>query len=72
MRDGIPYMVNGLGGAARYDFKTPVPGSAVRYNADWGAQKVTVSDTAMTFEFYDVTGTLVDSYLIPATGSDGE
>ena len=43
VRDGIVYFVNGLGGASRYDFATPVTGSVARYSANWGAQKVTVS-----------------------------
>ena len=33
VRDGIVYFVNGLGGASRYNFGTPVTGSAFRYNA---------------------------------------
>lgn len=66
MRDGIVYFVNGLGGSERYGFTTPVAGSASRYNANWGAQKVTVSATSLQFEFYDVAGTLIDSYTIPA------
>ena len=44
-RDGIVYFVNGLGGAARYGFGEPVEGSRARYRDDWGAQKVTVTDT---------------------------
>lgn len=66
MRDGIVYFVNGLGGSPRYDFTTPVAGSASRYNANWGAQKVTVTPTTLTFEFYDVTGALIDSHSVPA------
>ena len=70
-RDGIVYFVNGLGGAARYGFATPVAGSALRYNANWGAQKVTASDTSLALEFYNVNGILVDSYhlgiLVPTT-----
>ncbi len=66
MRDGIVYFVNGLGGSERYNFTTPVAGSASRYNANWGAQKVTVSSTSLLFEFYDVAGALIDSYTIPA------
>jgi hypothetical protein len=71
MRDGIVYFVNGLGGAARYSFKAPTSGSVVRYRADWGAQKVTVSDTTLRFEFYDTGGSLVDSYELPAEPAPG-
>jgi len=68
MRDGVVYFVNGLGGGARYRnrFSTPVRGSAVRYRANWGAQKVTVTDTKLKFAFYDVKGRLVDSYTLEA------
>lgn len=61
-RSGIVYFVNGLGGAARYGFDTRVRGSAKRYNANWGAQKVTVDDGGITFAFYSVSGKLVDRY----------
>lgn len=64
-RNGIVYFVNGLGGAARYGFAAPVTGSALRYRDNWGAQKVTVSDTELSFDFYDVAGSLVDSYHLP-------
>ena len=66
MRDGIPYFVNGLGGAVRYGFASPEKGSVARYDNGWGAQKATVTDKAVTLEFYNVSGTLVDSYSLPA------
>lgn len=65
-RGGVTYFVNGLGGAARYGFASPVAGSVRRYQADWGAQKVAVGTTAMEFSFYSVGGALVDSYRLPA------
>jgi tartrate-resistant acid phosphatase type 5 len=58
----IPYFVNGLGGMSRYSFKTPVAGSQVRYNADYGAMLVTASDIALKYEFVSCTGKVVDSY----------
>lgn len=66
-RDGIVYFVNGLGGAKRYEFRsTPVAGSRKRFQANWGAQKVTVSEAGLRFEFYDVTGRLIDGYSMSA------
>jgi hypothetical protein len=67
-RDGIPYLVNGLGGAGRYGFRTPyVAGSQRRYNANWGALKVTVTAHTMTFEFYSVGGGApVDRHVVVA------
>jgi hypothetical protein len=67
MRSGIPYFVNGLGGAPRYTFKTPIAGSVVRYRANWGAQKVTVTGTTLEFRFYTVTGALKDKFSLAAT-----
>lgn len=68
-RWGIVYFVNGLGGASRYDFGTPVYGSRSRFARRHGAQKVTASQASITFEFYDVRGSLVDSYTLTAAGS---
>jgi hypothetical protein len=65
-RDGIVYFVDGLGGATRYAFGSPVSGSLARYDADWGAQRVTVTDTAMDFEFLSVGGAVIDHYRVSA------
>lgn len=65
MRDGIVFFVNGLGGAERSDFTTPVAGSATRYNHNWGAQQVTVTPTSLTFAFYNTDGSVIDRYSIP-------
>jgi len=63
MRDGIVYFVNGLGGQGRYDFGTSrAQGSAARFRANWGAQRVTVTGASMEFAFYDVAGALIDRY----------
>lgn len=62
LRDRIVYFVNGLGGGPRYAFATPVAGSRVRYQSNWGAQRVTATATSLTFTFIDVTGKTVDSY----------
>lgn len=65
MRDGIVYFINGLGGAERMDFGTPVAGSATRYSKSWGAQQVTVTQTSLTFTFYNIAGSVIDTYLLP-------
>jgi len=62
--DGIVYFVNGLGGQPIYDFGAPVSGSQVRYNAAHGALRVAASDTAITFEFINVSGSIIDTYTI--------
>jgi hypothetical protein len=63
-RDGIVYFVNGLGGAWPYPFGEPIEGSAARYNSSNGAQRVTVTNTSMTFEFYSVDRILRDTFTI--------
>lgn len=65
-RNGITYMVNGLGGAPRYSFKSATTGSKVRYRSDWGAQKVTVSEAGIKFEFYNIAGKKIDTLQVSA------
>jgi uncharacterized repeat protein (TIGR02543 family) len=64
--DGVimPYFVTGLGGWVIHDIGTPVPGSQVTYNGDYGTMFITASPTELSFEFYSIAGggTLIDSY----------
>jgi hypothetical protein len=60
--DGFAYMVNGLGGASRYDFKTPLAGSLVRYNDTYGAMLVEATRTSITYRFIAIDGTDVDTF----------
>ncbi len=71
LHDGIPYIVNGLGGASIYAFGTPVAGSQVRYNAAFGAQLIEASADHLTFQFYSVANgsTLIDTYTINLLGA---
>ncbi len=64
--DGVtlPYFISGLGGASRGNYSTLAPGSMMRYNAAYGAMFVTAGLTAMTFEFRNTAGTLIDSYSV--------
>jgi hypothetical protein len=64
MRDGVPYFVNGAGGYAKYAFITTVPGSAIRYNADFGAMLVEVDRQAAVFKFITRGGVVVDSHTV--------
>jgi hypothetical protein len=60
---GLPYFVNGVGGRSLYAFKsTIVAGSQVRYNANFGAMLIEATSTTLRFNFYNVDGTLIDSY----------
>lgn len=62
MQDGITYIVDGAGGQSLYNFKTPVEGSEVRYNCNFGALLVDTTDTVMTLRFITIGGGLVDTY----------
>lgn len=64
--DGIPYLVNGLGGGAIYEFDEPLPETQARYNASHGALRVTADAETMTFEFFAVDDptTPVDVYTL--------
>lgn len=61
---GIPYFVDGLGGNSTYAFGTPLPESVVRYVDNFGAMLVTADNSSMVFQFYNVAGSLIDSYTV--------
>lgn len=65
---GLTYFVNGQGGHSTHAFGAIHPASQFRYNAQDGAQLVTVSATKATFRYYGVDGTLVDIYAMDASG----
>ena len=62
--DGIPYFVNGIGGASRYDFGPPLAQSQARYNAGYGAMLVDAMPEEISFKFINVRGEVIDSYTI--------
>ena len=67
--NGFPYFVNGSGGKSLRDFPNigTLPAgvtSELRYNADYGAMLVTASDTAMTLQFINTAGALIDEHTI--------
>lgn len=70
LKDNFTYIVNGLGGHSKYTFKsTPVSGSQIRYNANYGAIKVSVTTDALYFRFYNISNNLIDTYILPKPGS---
>jgi hypothetical protein len=72
LHDGIPYIVNGLGGDSLYSFVTPVTESQVRFNATYGAQLIEADCNQITFQFYSIAdgGTLIDSYIMNVAGAN--
>jgi hypothetical protein len=67
LQDGMPYFVNGLGGRSIYAFSTPVSGSQVRYNDNYGAMLVEASATQIVFQFVARTGVVIDTYTLGAS-----
>ena len=61
---GIPYFVNGLGGAGLYDFESIIDESVVRYNENHGAMTIAISTTDITFEFVNVDGEVIDTHTV--------
>lgn len=67
LTNGIPYFVNGLGGASKYDFLTnPIAGSQVRFNEDFGAMRIEATESNIVFNFVTEFDIVVDAYRIPA------
>ncbi|HEY3593745.1 MAG TPA: metallophosphoesterase, partial [Polyangiaceae bacterium] len=65
--DGIPYIVNGLGGSSRYEFGTPDAGAAAlsQYNEDFGAMLVTATPNSIRYDFVTTDGARRDSVETP-------
>lgn len=62
---GLTYIVDGLGGAGRYGFaSSPVTGSLVRYNSNWGALRLTIHDTSLTGDFISLGGIAQDHFVL--------
>jgi tartrate-resistant acid phosphatase type 5 len=70
-RDGIVYVVNGLGGNPhRYDLRAPLPDSKVRFNAEHGAMLVEATAERLELHFVTTSGRVVDRRILverPAT-----
>ncbi len=63
--DGLPYVVNGLGGNPnRYYFFTPLPGSQVRYREAHGALLVEATSEVLFFQFINTLGEIIDSFTL--------
>ena len=62
--DGLPYFINGAGGASLYRMGRGEPGSTVRYNRSHGAMHVQAEAACINFGFYNHAGELIDSYTL--------
>lgn len=64
IKNGLPYFVNGLGGAEIYQFSKAVDGSMMRYNATYGAMRVEANASSITFSFVTIKGEVIDRYTL--------
>ena len=62
IRNGLPYITNGLGGESTGTFSTGLPESVCRFGANFGAMLVKVSSTSITLQFITRTGAVIDTY----------
>lgn len=58
----FPYIIGGFSGESLRGFGTPLATSVVRYNAKFGAIKVTASQNKLAFRALSVDGDLIDAY----------
>ena len=63
--EGLPYIVNGLGGRSRYELNpVHVPQSQFTFNADYGAMLLTATADSLLLQFFTRRQVLVDSYVL--------
>jgi tartrate-resistant acid phosphatase type 5 len=62
MIEGIPYFVNGAGGAGLYKFKNVLPESQVRFSNEHGALRIDATEKMISFGFFTRYGRLVDQF----------
>jgi tartrate-resistant acid phosphatase type 5 len=65
--EGLPYIVNGLGGGSIYDFILPLSASLVRYNQDYGAMRIEADDETLHLQFIDRSGQVIDDAILTST-----
>lgn len=64
---GLPYIVNGLGGAETRTFGDTVSGSQVRFTGSVGAIRGFATDSTLQFEMVTVSGAVVDTLYLDST-----
>ena len=67
--DGLPYVVDGLGGAVFYPLGSPASGSVARYNENAGALLVEADATSLSARFLTVDGRQIDTFALTKPGA---
>ena len=62
--DSVTYVVNGLGGQTKTGFGTPIAGSQFRYNTDFGALRLSVTEDAIRGVLYNTSSAAVDTFTL--------
>ena len=65
----FPYIVTGLAGAKIRSFKTPIQGSVKRFNANFGASLIEVTDDTLSISFVSVDKKVQDSMKLTKSSS---
>ncbi|MFZ1321182.1 MAG: metallophosphoesterase [Ignavibacteria bacterium] len=64
VKDGFTYIVNGLGGKSIYAFGTPIDGSLVRYNNNYGAMIINSYEDSLVSEFFSISNSRKDIFTL--------
>lgn len=64
--DGIPYIVDGLGGAPLYSLSNRLPTSKLYFNETYGAVLVEATTTTLTSTFIAIDGRIIDQLTLTA------
>jgi hypothetical protein len=62
----LNYVTIGLGGGRIDGFVTPIAGSVARYNATYGAVRLTVTETNFSSDFINIFEEVIDSFKLHA------
>lgn len=60
IHDGIPYIINGVGGGALYALGPPIEGNEIQFQGGYGAMLLQVDSKTLHFQFITVDGKIVD------------
>jgi len=66
LTNGLNYVTIGLGGGRIDGFVTPIAGSVARYNATYGAVRLTVTETNFSSDFINIFEEVIDSFKLHA------
>jgi hypothetical protein len=66
--DGLPYLINGLGGRSIHSKRsTPLPESQKLFNGDYGAMLLTATPDSLAMQFFTRKQVLIDTYVLHRT-----